>query len=92
MRSFIWVKIFVFTLRSKNIEQGTRKEEGRKHWNNRTLEQFNNGMRRGKAKQDRDRLRPLPEDRFALRNMVRFDMDSYAAGRGLNVSTARQLF
>ena len=40
MRSSIRVKILVFSLQSKNIEQGTRKEEGRK-----TLEQFNNGMR-----------------------------------------------
>ena len=47
MRSSISVKIRIFTLRSKNVEPGTRKEEGRKHWNNRTLEQFNNGKKEG---------------------------------------------
>ena len=37
------VKTLVFALRSKNIEQGTRKEEGTgKQSNNRTLEQFSN--------------------------------------------------
>ena len=34
MRSSIRVKTFVFPLRSKNIEQGTRKEEVEKHLNN----------------------------------------------------------
>ena len=43
IRSSIRVKILVFTLRSKNIEQGTWKEEGvGKQLNNRILEQFNN--------------------------------------------------
>ena len=31
-------KIFIFTLRSKNIEQGTRKEEGEKHLDSGTFE------------------------------------------------------
>ena len=42
MRSSIRVKILIFTLRSKNLDQGTRKEEGAgKHWNNGTLKQWN---------------------------------------------------
>ena len=45
------MKIRIFTLRSKNIEQGTRKEEGTgKQSNNRTLEQFNNGTRNGEVR------------------------------------------
>ena len=51
IKSSIRVKILVFTLRSKNIEQGTRKEEGTgKQSNNRTLEQFNNGTRNGEVR------------------------------------------
>ena len=46
MRSSIKVKICIFTLRSKNLEQGTGKEEVEKHWNNRTMEQFNNGRKK----------------------------------------------
>ena len=38
MRSSIRVKILIFTLRSKNIEQGTGKEEVEKHLNNSTME------------------------------------------------------
>ena len=38
MRSSIRVKIRIFTLRSKNIEQGTGKEEVEKHLNNSTME------------------------------------------------------
>ena len=38
MRSSIRVKIRIFTLRSKNVEPGTRKEEVEKHWNNSTME------------------------------------------------------
>ena len=34
MRSSMRVKILIFTLRSKNVEQGTGKEEGEKHLNN----------------------------------------------------------
>ena len=50
IKSSIRVKTLVFPLRSKNVEQGTRKEEGRKHLNNRTLEQFNNGRKEGTGK------------------------------------------
>ena len=35
MRSFMRVKILIFTLRSKNIELGILREEVEKHWNNR---------------------------------------------------------
>ena len=38
IRSLISVKIRIFTLRSKNLEQKTRKEEVEKHWNNSTIE------------------------------------------------------
>ena len=61
MRSSIRVKIRIFTLRRKNIEQGTRKEEGGKHLNNWTLEQFNNGKKKGETRLDRNWLRPLWE-------------------------------
>ena len=51
MRSSIRVKILIFTLRSKNLEQGTRKEEGTgKQSNNRTSEQFNNGAGNGEVR------------------------------------------
>ena len=49
IRSSISVKIRIFTLRSKNTGQGTRKEEVEKHWNNRTLKQWNNRMKNEKA-------------------------------------------
>ena len=51
LRSSIRVKILIFTLRSKNLEQGTRKEEGTgKQSNNRTSEQFNNGAGNGEVR------------------------------------------
>ena len=44
------MKILVFILRSKNIEQGILKEKIEKQWNNRTLEQFSNRVKkRGRA-------------------------------------------
>ena len=43
------MKIRIFTLRSKNLEQRTRKEEVEKHWNNSTMEQFNNGRKKEEA-------------------------------------------
>ena len=43
------MKICIFTLRSKNLEQGTGKEEVEKHWNNRTMEQLNNGRKKEEA-------------------------------------------
>ena len=49
MRSSIRVRIRIFTLRSKNLEQRTRKEEVEKHWNNSTMEQFNNGRKKEEA-------------------------------------------
>ena len=49
MRSSIRVKILIFTLRSKNLQQKTGKEEVEKHWNNRTMEQFNNGRKKEEA-------------------------------------------
>ena len=50
IRSSIRVKILVFILRSKNIEQGILKEKIEKQWNNRTLEQFSNRVKkRGRA-------------------------------------------
>ena len=51
MRSSIRVKIFVFTLEVRTEEQGTWKEEGtEKHWNNRTLEQFNSRRKKEEAR------------------------------------------
>ena len=47
MRNSIRVKILVFPLRKKNIERGTRKEEGEKHWNNGTLKHLNEEIRQG---------------------------------------------
>ena len=44
------MKIFVFTLEVRTEEQGTWKEEGtEKHWNNRTLEQFNSRRKEEEA-------------------------------------------
>ena len=45
------VKIFFFTLRSKNLEHLTGKEEVEKHLNNSTFEQFNNRRKKEEAGQ-----------------------------------------
>jgi len=52
IRSSIKVKIRIFTLRRKNIEQGTEKEEGTgKQSNNRTGKHLNNGRKKKEERQ-----------------------------------------
>ena len=49
------MKILIFTLEVRTEEQGTLKLEGSgKHLNNRTIEQLNKRMKKGKIRQGAD--------------------------------------